>query len=99
MEHSGSKMKSELDAGLYKGEDADSNQKARVPGTTVRTRASRRSFLALIQHISFPFRSSCAMFSTTAPMGGQESVYPLFPRKLVVKPGAIFTDDRENFNN
>lgn len=33
-------MKSGLDAGLYKGEDTDSHQKAKNPGTTLRARAS-----------------------------------------------------------
>jgi hypothetical protein len=71
-------MKSELDAGLYKGEDAGSKQKARIHGTTLRTGASLRTFLALIPHVSFPLFASSAAFSTTAAVVDRSLCVPCF---------------------
>lgn len=70
---------------------------SRKPEFMVPPRASQRTFLGLIQHVGFPLCPSCGVFSTTAAMVDRSLCIPLFPTKLVVKPGAIFTDDREHF--
>lgn len=77
-------MKSELDAGLYEGEDADNKQKARIHGTT---QGSQRTFLGLIQHVRFRLSLLCCVLNHSCN-GGQKSVHPPISYEAGCKAGS-----------